>query len=67
MKKMCTVNKIIFFIIEFNLVHEKKLDYKVKQLKTNLQKYVHPSSLNQLIDAQVRCQETKKVRKRFQF
>ena len=39
---------------------KKKLDYKVKQLKTNLQKYVHPSSLNQLIDAQVRCQETKK-------
>ena len=30
-------------------------NYKVKQTKTNLQKYFHPSSFNQLVDAHVHC------------
>ena len=34
---------------------------KVKKTKTILQKYFHPSALDQLIYAHVKCQEPKKV------
>ena len=36
-------------------------------MKTNLQKYVHPFSLNQLVYRHVQCREPIKVSKRFQF
>ena len=59
---MYAVNKLFLFlalqkIITFKLVYEVCIIVKVKQTKINLQKYFHPSSLNQLIYAIVHCRE----------
>ena len=43
------------------------LYYTVKQSKTDLQKYFHPSSWNNLIYAQVQCREPKKGQLRVQI
>ena len=41
--------------------------YKVKRTMTNLQKYFHPFSLDQLLFAHVQCREPQEVSKRFQL
>ena len=51
--------------MEFKLVQE-VCNKKEKQTKKNLQKYVHASSLNHFINAQVQCREPKKGQQKVQ-
>ena len=60
MKKFCTVNELFFLLLVL-----KSLYYK--QTKTNLQKYFHPSSLNQLIYTHMHCACNAESPTRFQL
>ena len=56
---MQSINYFLFVVFKKSL--NLSLFCKVNQIKTNLNKYLHPSSLNQHIYAHMQCREPKMV------